>query len=105
MITTATANYRTTEGANQIFEAGASIIVEHTYRERADNFLVHLRILGVVEASEFAQDTLLLTNAEVSAETGTGTTEVDKHHNRVQKAVKTKLSAITGNGSTVFTIV
>jgi hypothetical protein len=46
-----------------------------------------------------------VTTTEVDAETGTGTGEYAPWFNALQKAVITKLSAYTGNASTVFTIV
>lgn len=105
MITTSTANYRTIEASEQIFLAGQSIICEPTYREVPALFDVSLRIIGATVTNEFTRTQIQVTVTEVNAEAGTGSNETEPWFNALQKAVITKLSAITGNGSTVFTIV
>ena len=64
-----------------------------------------LRILGAAVNTEFFRDTMEVTVTEVDAETGSGSGETAPWFNALQKAVKTKLAAITGNGSTTFTVV
>ena len=105
MITTATASFRTTEGSETVFIAGQSIVCEPTFKESEARFIVALRIIGATVANEFARDYMVLTTIEVDAETGTGSGETAPWFNALQKAVVTKLQAITGNGSTTFTVV
>lgn len=105
MITTATADYRLEEGANAKFVAGTNIVCEPTFYELTDNFAVVVRVLDATTSSEAGQGQVFVTATEVDAETGSGTGETDPWFNALQKAVKTKLSAITGNGSTTFTVV
>lgn len=105
MITTATADYRLEEGGERKFVAGTSILCEPVFYELTSSFLVTLRILGSTTSTEFAQGAVSVTITEVDAETGSGSGETAPWFNALQKAVKTKLAAITGNGSTTFTVV
>jgi len=104
MITTATAAFVVESGSQRKFD-GANIICEPTFLELSDVFRVYMRIQDSATTEYIGEGYLSVTATEVDAETGTGTGETDPWFNALQKAVITKLSAYTGNGSTVFTIV
>lgn len=104
MITTATAAFVLESSAQQQFN-GSSIICEPVYYETGTSFSVTLRVLDSATTREVGRGGVVVTLAEVDAETGTGSGETAPWFNALQKAVITKLSAMTGNGSTVFTIV
>lgn len=104
MITTATAAFVVESGAQQKFD-GSSIICEPVFFESLSRFEVTLRILDSATTNEIGRGYMALTTTEVDAETGAGTGEYAPWFNALQKAVITKLAAMTGNASTVFTIV
>jgi hypothetical protein len=104
MITTATAAFCIESGSEQVFY-GSSIICEPVYYESLTRFEVTLRVISSATTSEIGRGYMQVTTTEVDAETGTGTGEYAPWFNALQKAVITKLSAYTGNASTVFTIV
>lgn len=104
MITTATAAFVIESGSEQTFD-GSSIICEPVFLETLSRFEITLRVLSSSTTSEIARGYITVTTTEVDAETGSGTGEHAPWWNALQKAVITKLSAMTGNASTVFTIV
>lgn len=104
MITTSTAAFVVESGSEQSFD-GSSIICEPTYLEASTSFSVRLNIVDSSTTTVIAYGGVVVTSTEVDAETGAGSGETAPWFNALQKAVITKLSAYTGNGSTVFTIV
>lgn len=104
MITTATAAFVIESGAQQKFD-GSSIVCEPLYSEATTSYGVKLFVKDSSTTNTIAQGYLELTTAEVDAETGSGSGEHAQWFSALQKAVITKLSALTGNSSTVFTIV
>lgn len=104
MINTSTAAFILETGSQQKFD-GSSIVCAPTYIEASETFNVQLNIVSSSTTAIIAYGYMSVTKAEVDAESGSGTGETAPWWNALQKAVITKLSAITGNGSTVFTIV
>ena len=104
MITTATSPFVLESGAQSEYD-GSIIYCEPTFFELTDKFSVVLRVIDSVSTNEIGRGYVEVTATEVDAETGSVTGETDPWFNALQKAVITKLSAYTGNGSTVFTIV
>lgn len=104
MITTSTSPFVIESGSQKEFD-GCTIICEPTFFEIQDTFSVILHIQDTVSTNYIDRGIMTLTATEVDAETGSGSGETDHLFNALQKAVITKLSAYTGNGSTVFTIV
>ena len=105
MITTATAPFVLESAGSQKEFDGCNIICEPTFFEIQDTFSVLLHIQDTATSNYIDRGYVEVTATEVDAETGSGTGETDPWFNALQKAVITKLSAYTGNGSTVFTIV
>ena len=104
MITIATAAF-VIESASQQKYDGSSIICEPVFYETLSRFEVTLRVLDSSTTTEIGRGSIQVTTTEVDAETGSGSGEYAPWFNALQKAVKTKLAAMTGNASTVFTIV
>lgn len=104
MITTSTAPFVLEDSSQNEFN-GSSIVCEPVYFELQTKLGVRLNVIDSADSNVIAYGYIELTNAEVDAETGSGTGETAIWFNAVQKAVITKLSAITGNGSVTFTIV
>ena len=104
MITTSTAAFVLESSAQQKFD-GSSIICEPVFYETGSRFDVTLRVQDSATTLEIGRGNISVTTTEVDAETGTGSGETAPWFNALQKAVITKLSAYTGNASTVFTIV
>jgi hypothetical protein len=104
MITTATAPFVLEEDAQTQYNL-SNIICEPIFFELPQKFVVVLRVLDSVSTNEIGRKDIELTVAEVDAETGTGSGETAPWFNALQKAVITKLEAITDNASTVFAIV
>ena len=104
MITTSTAAFVIESGAQQKFD-GSNIVCEPLYSEATSQYGVKLYVQDSSTTNTISQGYMELTTAEVDAETGSGTGEHAPWWNALQKAVKTKLAAMTGNGSTTFTIV
>ena len=71
--------------------------------QRIRNMITTATAAFVIESG--SEQTFDGSSTEVDAETGSGTGEYAPWFNALQKAVITKLSAMTGNASTVFTIV
>ena len=84
---------------------GASIKCEPVFLETQAWFEITLIVSDSATTAEIARGYMTVTTAEVDAETGSGSGETAPWFNALQKAVITKLTAMTGNGSTVFTIV
>lgn len=104
MITTSTAPFVVTSGSQQEFD-GSSIICQPVFMETLSWFEVTLIVLDSATTAEISRGYLTVTTTEIDAETGSGSGETAPWFNALQKAVKTKLAAMTGNASTVFTIV
>jgi len=104
MITTSTVAFVVESGSQQQY-LGSSIICEPVFYETLSRFEVTLRVLDSSTTTEIGRGSIQVTTTEVDAETGSGTGEYAPWFNALQKAVITKLSAMTGNASTVFTIV
>lgn len=104
MITTSTAAFVIESGSQQQYD-GSRIICEPVFFETLLKFEITLRVLDSTTTTEIGRGYMSVTTTEVDAETGSGTGEYAPWWNALQKAVKTKLSAYTGNASTVFTIV
>lgn len=104
MITTATAAFVVESGSEQTFD-GSSIICEPVFFETLSRFEITLRVLSSTTSNEIGRGYMSVTTTEVDAETGSGSGEYAPWFNALQKAVITKLAAMTGNASTVFTIV
>ena len=104
MITTATAAFVIESGSQQKYD-GSSIICEPVLYETLSRFEVTLRVLDSATTTEIGRGYVNVTTTEVDAETGSGSGEHAPWFNALQKAVKTKLAAMTGNASTVFSIV
>ncbi len=104
MITTSTSPFVVESGSQKEFD-GCTIVCEPTFFEVQDNFNVILHIQDTVSTNFIDRGYMTVTATEVDAETGSGSGETDPWFNALQKAVITKLSAMTGNGSTTFTIV
>ena len=104
MITTSTAAFVIESGAQQKFD-GSSIVCEPLYSESTNSYGVKLFVQDSTTTNTIGQGYMDLTTAEVDAETGSGSGEHAPWWNALQKAVKTKLAAMTGNASTTFTIV
>ena len=104
MINTTTSPFILESGSEQQFD-GSSIICHPTYIELQELFSVQLNIISSTTTSVIAYGQISVTKTEVDAESGTGTGETAPWFNALQKAVITKLSAISGNGSVVFSIV
>jgi hypothetical protein len=103
MITTSVAAFVLEEDSQQKFE-GSSIMCEPTYYELQTKFVVKLNILDSVSNTVISYGYIEVTKTEVDAETGSGTGETDPWWNALQKAVKTKLAAITDNSGVTFTV-
>ena len=104
MITTSTAAFVIESGSQQKYD-GSSIICEPVFFETLLKFEITLRVLDSSTTNEIGRGYMSVTTTEVDAETGSGTGEYAPWWNALQKAVKTKLASMTGNASTVFTIV
>jgi hypothetical protein len=104
MITTSVAAFVLSEDSQQKFE-GSSILCQPTYSELSEVFSVRLIVLDSVTNNTIAVSSIEVTKTEVDAETGGGTGETDPWWNALQKAVKTKLAAITDNSGVTFNIV
>lgn len=91
-------------GSQQKF-SGSTIICQPVFLEAGAKFGVTLFVQDTATTSIIAQGSLQLTTAEVDAETGSGSGETAIWFNALQKAAVTKLSAMSGNGSTTFTVV
>ena len=104
MITTATAAFVIESGSQQKYD-GSSIICEPVFFETLSRFEITLRVLSSTTSNEIGRGYMSVTTTEVDAETGSGSGEHAIWFNALQKAVITKLAAMTGNASTVFTIV
>jgi hypothetical protein len=104
MITTSVAAFVLEEDSQQKFE-GSSIMCEPTYYELQTKFGVKLNILDSVSNTVISYGYIEVTKTEVDAETGGGTGETDPWWNALQKAVNTKLAAITDNSGVTFNIV
>lgn len=104
MITTSTAAFVVESGSQQKYD-GSSIICQPVFFETLLRFEVTLIVLSSTTTLEIGRGYVNVTTTEVDAETGSGSGEYAPWFNALQKAVKTKLAAMTGNASTVFTIV
>jgi hypothetical protein len=104
MITTSVAAFVLEDSAQQRFLL-SNIVCEPTYTEASYNYNIRLYVQDSVSGNTVAQGYMSLTATEVSAETGSGSGEHDIWFNALQRAVVTKLLAMTGNASTTFTIV
>lgn len=104
MITTSGGRFVVEDGSQQQFN-GSSIICEPTYFETAEKFGVRLNVIDSTTTTIIAYGYIEVTNTEVDAETGSGTGETANWFSALQEAVITKLEALTGNGSTTFTVV
>jgi hypothetical protein len=104
MITTSTAPFVIEDGSEQKFD-GSSLFCEPIYFELLERFEVTLRVQDSTTTREIGRGYVSVTKAEVDAEVGGGSGEVEPWFNALQKAARTKLSAMTGNASTTFTIV
>ena len=104
MITTSTAAFVLESGSQQQYN-GSSIICQPVFFETLSRFEVTLIVLSSTTTAEIGRGYINVTTTEVDAETGSGSGEHAPWFNALQKAVKTKLAAMTGNASTVFTIV
>jgi hypothetical protein len=104
MITTSTAPFVIEDGSEQKFD-GSSIVCEPVYYENLARFDVMLLVQDSATTNQIGRGYMTLTKAEVDAEVGGGSGETDPWFNALQKAARTKLSAMTGNGSTTFLIV
>jgi hypothetical protein len=104
MITTSVASFVLEDSAQQQFN-GSSIICEPVFFEQTSSFSLVLRVIDSTTTNEIGRGYMSLTTTEVDAESGSGSGEYAPWFNALQKAVVTKLSAMTGNGSTTFTIV
>jgi hypothetical protein len=104
MINTSTAPFEVEDGSQQKFD-GSSIIVEPVFFELLQKFEITLRVLDSATTNEIGRGYMSVTTTEVDAETGSGSGEYAPWWSALQRAVKTKLAAMTGNASTVFTIV
>ena len=104
MIRIASAAFVLEEGSQQQF-FGSSIMVEATYAELDAAFACRLNILDSSTTAVIAYGNMKVTKAEVDAETGAGTGEVDPWWSALQRAVKTKLEAIPDNASVTFGVV
>jgi hypothetical protein len=104
MITTASAAFVLEEDSQQQF-LGARILCEPTFRETEAKFSVRLNVLDSTTSHVIHYGYIEVTSAEVDAETGSGTGEVDQWWNALQKAVKTKLAAIPDNSGVTFTVI
>jgi len=103
MITTATAPFVVEAGSELSFD-GSSIRCEPVYNEANDWFSVMLFVVSSADGNALATTRMQVTAAEVDAETGVGSGETGLWFNALQKAVITKLEAMSGNESTTFTI-
>ena len=104
MINTSTAAFVVESGSQQKYD-GSSIDCEPTYNQTQQTFYVRLNVLDSVSTAVIGYGSLTVTKAEVDAESGAGSGETAPWFNALERAVKTKLSAMTGNASTTFTIV
>ena len=104
MITTATAAFVVESGSQQKYD-GSTIVCQPVFLETLSLFEVTLIVLSSTTTLEIGRGYVNVTTTEVDAETGTGSGETAPWFNALQKAVITKLAAMTGNASTVFTIV
>lgn len=104
MITTSGTAFVLAQGDQRKF-LGSSIICEPTYYETPQTHGVRLRIINSVSTSDIDYGYMEVTLAEVDAETGAGSGETAPWFNALQKAIKTKLVAISDNSGTTFTVV
>jgi hypothetical protein len=104
MITTSTAAFVLESGSQQKYD-GSSIVCQPVFFESLARFEITLIVQSSTTTLEIGRGYLTVTTADVDAETGSGSGETAPWFNALQKAVRTKLSAMTGNASTVFTIV
>lgn len=104
MITTSTAPFVLSDSSQQQFNL-STIYCEPTYYELRSLFGVRLTVVDSVTTTVIGSGYIEVTTAEVDAETGSGTGETAPWFDALQKAVKTKLALLTGNGSTTFTVV
>lgn len=104
MITTSVAAFVLEADAEKSF-LGSSILCEPIYFESLAKFAVTLRVMDSSTLGEIDRGYMEVTSAEVDAETGAGTGETAPWFNALQKAVKTKLAAITDNSGVTFTVV
>ena len=104
MITTATAPFVLEASSEQTFD-GSSIQCEPTFIESSGWFSVRLFVLSSGDNSVIYNSRLLITVAEVDAETGTGSSDTEIWFNALEKAVVTKLGGVSGNGSVAFSVV
>lgn len=104
MITTATAAFVVESGSQQKYD-GSSIVCQPVFFESLLRFEVTLIVLSSTTTNEIGRGYISVTTTEVDAQTGSGSGEYAPWWNALQKAVIAKLSAMTGNASTVFTIV
>lgn len=104
MITTSGSAFVIESASQQTF-SGSTIICQPVFLEARSVFGVTLFVQNSSTTTIIAQGAMTLTTAEVDAEAGSGTGETAPWFNALQKAVKTKLTAMTGNGSTTFTVV
>ena len=104
MINTSTAPFEVEDGSQQKFD-GSSIVVEPVFFETLQKFEIILRVLDSTTTNEIGHGHMYITVAELDAETGAGSGEYAPWWSALQRAVKTKLSAMTGNSGTTFTIV
>ena len=104
MIHTTVAAFEIEDGSEQKYD-GSSIICEPVFFELLLKFEITLRVLDSATTNEIGRGYMSVTTTEVDAETGSGSGEYAPWFNALQKAVITKLSAMTGNSGTTFTIV
>lgn len=104
MITTSVAPFVVESGSQQKYD-GSNIICEPTYLELLTSFQVRLNVVDSTTTTVIGYGAVSITKTEVDAETGAGSGETAPWFSALQKAVITKLAAMTGNGSTTFTIV
>lgn len=104
MITTSSSAFVIESGSQSKYD-GANILCEPVYYELRQSFAVTPRIQDSSTTNFIGSGQMEVTKTEVDAETGSGSGETAPWFDALQKAVKTKLSAMTGNGSVTFTIV
>lgn len=104
MITTSVAPFVVESGSQQKYD-GSNIICEPTYIELQTTFHVRLNVVDSTTTTVIGYGVVNVTTTEVDAETGAGSGETAPWFSALQKAVITKLTAMTGNASTTFGIV